>query len=301
MNMKKFVLFALLLSIFSNAQTEKYKTADYALPENVKSYHTFTYLYDVPSGKFKTVEKKLLFFENGMLKTDFLMDNYLGIYANLKTYEYNDQKQLIAIKEASDYQNPKYYLSKEFFYTQNQLTKVITHGGSKKIIKEMTYDKSGKIIQSKTFDEDNVVMEEVKYNYTTPTDYTVVSKIFSNGKEISIIEDKYVKYLMMSKKINDSLGNILYQYEYDSKGNRILLDDGLDEYHTNYIYGKTGAILKSRATEYDEFEDSLSNFFKFSEITFTDGTKEGSKNFDTTYVKSFNVSVLSYDVVDDLK
>jgi len=285
----------------SKAQNEKYKTADYALPTNIKSYNTFIYSYDVASGKFKTVEKKLLFFENGLLKTDFVMDNYLGLYAKLRTYEYNDQKQLIAIKEASDYQNPKYYLSKEFFYSQNQLTKVIDRGGSKKIIKELMYDKSGKVIQSKTIDEDNVLIEEVRYNYTTPSDYSVISKIFSNGKEISLIEDKYLKNLLISKKINDSLGKILYQYEYDSKGNQILLDDGLEEYHTDYSYGQTGAILKSRATEYDEFEDSLSNFFKFSEITFTDGTKEGSKNFDAAFVKSFNMSVLSYEVVDDLR
>lgn len=299
--MKNILLLVLFFSIVSKAQTEKYKTADYALPTNVKGYHTFIYVYDVALGKFKTVEKKLLFFENGLLKTDFVMDNYLGLYAKLRTYEYNDQKQLIAIKEASDYQNPKYYLSKEFFYTQNQLTKVINYGGSKKIIKEFTYDKSGKVIQSKTIDEDNVLIEEVRYNYTTPSDYSVITKIFSNGKEISLIEDKYIKNLLISKKINDSLGKILYQYEYDSKGNQILLDDGLDEYHTNYSYGQTGAILKSRATEYDEFEDSLSNFFKFSEITFTDGTKEGSKNFDVEFVKSFNMSVLSYEVVDDLK
>ena len=299
--MKNILLLVLFFSIVSKAQNEKYKTADYALPTNVKSYNTFIYLYDVASGKFKTVEKKLLFFENGLLKTDFVMDNYLGLYAKLRTYEYNDQKQLIAIKEASDYQNPKYYLSREFFYTQNQLTKVINYGGSKKIIKELTYDKSGKVIQSKTIDEDNVLIEEVRYNYTTPSDYSVITKIFSNGKEISLIEDKYIKNLLISKKINDSLGKILYQYEYDSKGNQILLDDGLDEYHTNYSYGQTGAVLKSRATEYDEFEDSLSNFFKFSEITFTDGTKEGSKNFDVEFVKSFNMSVLSYEVVDDLK
>lgn len=298
--MKKILLLVLFFSFVSKAQTEKYKTADYALPTNVKGYHTFIYVYDVALGKFKTVEKKLLFFENGLLKTDFVMDNYLGLYAKLRTYEYNDQKQLIAIKEASDYQNPKYYLSKEFFYTQKQLSKVIDYGGSKKIIKELTYDKSGKVIQSKTIDEDNVLIEEVRYNYTTPFDYSVISKIFSNGKEISLIEDQYMKNLLISKKINDSLGKILYQYEYDSKGNQILLDDGLDEYHTNYSYGQTGAILKSRATEYDEFEDSLSNFFEFSEITFTDGTKEGSKNFDAAFVKSFNMSVLSYDVVDDL-
>ncbi|HRZ33052.1 MAG TPA: hypothetical protein P5188_12135, partial [Flavobacterium sp.] len=267
--MKNILLLVIFFSIVSKAQNEKYKTADYALPTNVKSYNTFIYLYDVASGKFKTVEKKLLFFENGLLKTDFVMDNYLGLYAKLRTYEYNDQKQLIAIKEASDYQNPKYYLSKEFFYSQNQLTKVIDRGGSKKIIKELMYDKSGKVIQSKTIDEDNVLIEEVRYNYTTPSDYSVISKIFSNGKEISLIEDKYLKNLLISKKINDSLGKILYQYEYDSKGNQILLDDGLEEYHTDYSYGQTGAILKSRATEYDEFEDSLSNFFKFSEITFT--------------------------------
>ncbi|HQX05070.1 MAG TPA: hypothetical protein PKZ44_13220, partial [Flavobacterium sp.] len=93
--MKNILLLVLFFSIVSKAQNEKYKTADYALPTNIKSYNTFIYSYDVASGKFKTVEKKLLFFENGLLKTDFVMDNYLGLYAKLRTYEYNDQKQLI--------------------------------------------------------------------------------------------------------------------------------------------------------------------------------------------------------------
>jgi hypothetical protein len=299
--MKNILLLVLFFSIVSKAQNEKYKTADYALPTNVKSYNTFIYLYDVASGKFKTVEKKLLFFENGLLKTDFIIDNYFGLYAKLRTYEYNDQKQLISVKEASDYQNPKYYLSREFFYTQNQLTKVIDHGGNKKIIKELIYDKTGKVIQTKTYYEDHEQIEESKYKYTNSTDYIVSTKLFSNGKETSLIEEKYVKNLLISKYINDALGETTYQYQYDSKGNRILLEDGLDRYDTDYVYGKTGAILKSRETEYDEFEDALGNFFKFSEITFTDGTKEGSKNFDVEFVKSFNMSVISYDVIDDLR
>ena len=77
--MKKILLLVLFFSFVSKAQTEKYKTEDYALPTNVKGYHTFIYVYDVALGKFKTVEKKLLFFENGLLKTDFVMDNYLGL------------------------------------------------------------------------------------------------------------------------------------------------------------------------------------------------------------------------------
>ena len=43
------------------------------------------------------------------------------------------------------------------------------------------------------------------------------------------------------------------------------------------------------------------NYFEFSEITYEDGSKEGSRSFDKEFAKSFNMSVLSYDAIDDLK
>ncbi|MCZ8197409.1 MAG: hypothetical protein O9267_07365 [Flavobacterium sp.] len=299
--MKKLLLIALLITVVSNAQIEKYKVSDYSLSNDVKNYNTFTYKYDVELGKYKTVEKHILIFENGLLKIDYILDNYLGRFSQVKSYEYNDKKQLISIKKAEDYEKPQYYLFKEFFYDKNNLLKEVTYSGNDKSYKEFTYDKTDKVIKTKTFQNENVLIEQSDYKYTSPTNYSIVSIGYSNGKEASQIIEKFENNLLISKDISDSLGKITYQYKYDSKANRILLDDGLDEYETNYVYGKTGAILNCRAVEYDDFEDSLTNFFEFSEVVNKDGSKEGSKIFDKEYVKSFNVSVLSYDFVDDLK
>lgn len=300
--MKKLITLITVFVIgFANAQIEKYKASDYSLSNDVKNYNTFTYKYDVELGKYKTVEKHILIFENGLLKIDYILDNYLGRFSQIKSYEYNDKKQLISIKKAEDYEKPQYYLFKEFLYEKNNLVKETTYSGYDKFLKEYTYDETDKIIKTKTFQNENVLIEQSDYKYTSPTNYSIISIRYTDGKEVSKIIDKFEKNLLISKDISDSLGKIIYLYEYDSKGNRILLDDGLDEYETNYVYGKTGAILNCRAVEYDEFEDSLTNFFKFSEVVNKDGSKDGSKIFDKEYVKSFNVSILSYDFVDDLK
>ncbi len=300
MIMKKLVAVALLISFFSNAQTEKYKASDYSLNNDVKSYNTFVYQYDVELGKYKTVEKHIMLFENGLLKIDYVLDNYLGRFSLIKSYEYNDKKQLVSIKEASDYENPQYYPFKEFFYEKNNLVKEVTYSGNDKSYKEFTYDKMGRIIKAKT-NKDNVVIEQTDYKYISPTNYSTLSIRFSGGKEVSRIEEKFEKNLLISKDINDSAGKLSYKYKYDARGNNILLDDGLDVYDTDYSYGKTGAVLKSRATEYDDIQDDIVNYFKFSEITLKDGSKEGSKIFDKEFAKSFNMSVLSYDFIDDLK
>ena len=300
--MKKLITLITVFVIgFANAQIEKYKASDYSLSNDVKNYNTFTYKYDVELGKYKTVEKHILIFERGLLKIDYILDNYLGRFSQIKSYEYNDKKQLISIKKAEDYEKPQYYLFKEFLYEKNNLVKETTYSGYDKFLKEYTYDETDKIIKTKTFQNENVLIEQSDYKYTSPTNYSIISIRYTDGKEVSKIIDKFEKNLLISKDISDSLGKIIYLYEYDSKGNRILLDDGLDEYETNYVYGKTGAILNCRAVEYDEFEDSLTNFFKFSEVVNKDGSKDGSKIFDKEYVKSFNVSILSYDFVDDLK
>ena len=135
--MKKLLLIALLITIVSNAQIEKYKASDYSLSNDVKNYNAFTYKYDVELGKYKTVEKHILIFENGLLKIDYILDNYLGRFSQIKSYEYNDKKQLISIKKAEDYEKPQYYLFKEFFYEKNNLVKETTYSGYDKFLTDV--------------------------------------------------------------------------------------------------------------------------------------------------------------------
>ncbi len=84
-------------------------------------------------------------------------------------------------------------------------------------------------------------------------------------------------------------------------GNQTMVSDMTTNFDSHYIYGKSGAIIKSKKTEYDDFDFDIVNYFEFSEITYQDGTKEGSRSFDKEYAKFFNMSVLSYDAIDDLK
>ena len=55
------VLFCFFAVLF--AQTEKYKASDYSLTNNVKTYNTFVYKYDIDLGKYFVVEKHIRIFE----------------------------------------------------------------------------------------------------------------------------------------------------------------------------------------------------------------------------------------------
>ena len=68
-------VFVLFFAVFF-AQTEKYKASDYSLPNNVKTYNTFVYKYDVELGKYFVIEKHIRIFEKGLLKYDYVLDNY---------------------------------------------------------------------------------------------------------------------------------------------------------------------------------------------------------------------------------
>jgi len=50
--MKKSLFIALFLICISLFSQEKYKASDYSLPNNVKTYNTFVYKYDVELGKY---------------------------------------------------------------------------------------------------------------------------------------------------------------------------------------------------------------------------------------------------------
>lgn len=287
--------------VIINAQNEKYKASDYSLPNNVKTYNTFVYKYDVELGKYKVIEKHIRIFEKGLLKYDYVLDNYLDRFSQMKKYEYNAQNQLVSIQEAEDFEKPEYYPYQDFYYEKGKLVKLSEVFGNKRIFTDFTYDNKGRILKEKRYQDDQLVLSTVDYNYTSDKDFTTKKVVFINDNSQKIVEAIYHNNLKVSEEIDGPAAKISYTYQYDKNGNEIMKSDLTTGFDSHYVYGKTGAILKSKKTEYDDYEYDIVNYFEFSEITYEDGSKEGSRSFDKDFAKSFNMSVLSCDAIDDLK
>lgn len=292
-------IFGFLFAII-NAQTEKYKASDYLIPNNVKSYNTFVYVYDVELGKYKVIEKHIRIFEKGLLKYDYVLDNYLDRFSQLKKYEYNDQNQLVSIKEAESFDGALYPYQ-DFYYENGKLVKQSEVLGDKRIFTDFGYDAKGRIVKEKKYQDDKLVFSTVDYSYTSDKNYTTKKVVFINDNSKRIIDAVFENNLIISEKIDDPAAKISYTFKYDKNGNEVMKSDLVNNFDSHYVYGKTGAILKSKKTEYDDYEYDIVNYFEFSEITYEDGSKEGSKVFDKEFAKSFKMSVLSYDFIDDLK
>ncbi len=299
--MKKSLFIALFLICIYLFSQEKYKASDYSLPNNVKSYNTFIYKYDVDLGKYFVIEKHIRIFEKGLLKYDYVLDNYLGRFSQLKKLEYNDQNQLISIEEAEDFENPQYYPYQDFYYEKGKLMKISEVFGNKRVFTDFTYDGKGRILKEKKYQDDKLVLSTVDYHYTSDKNFTTKKVVFINDNSRKMVDTVYQNNLKISEEVDDPAAKISYTYQYDDKGNETLEFDGVTNLDKHYVYGKTGAVIKSKKTLYDDLEFDIVNYFEFSEITYDDGTKEGSRTFDADYAKSFNMSVLSYDFVDDLK
>ena len=293
-------VFVLFFAVFF-AQTEKYKASDYSLPNNVKSYNTFIYKYDVDLGKYFVIEKHIRIFEKGLLKYDYVLDNYLDRFTQIKRYTYNAQNQLISIETADDYEKPQYYPYIDFFYENGKLSKISEVLGNKRIFTDFSYDKKGRILKEKRYQDDKLVLSTVDYHYTSDKNFTTKKVVFINDNSRKLVDAVYQNNLKISEEIDDPAAKISYTYQYDKNGNEVMKSDMTTSFDSHYVYGKTDAILKSKKTEYDDFEFDIVNYFEFSEITYEDGSTEGSRVFDKEFAKSFNMSVLSYDFVDDLK
>ncbi len=296
----------LLITIFSfffaiiNAQTEKYKASDYSLPNNVKSYNTFVYKYDIELGKYKVIEKHIRIFEKGLLKYDYVLDNYLDRFSQIKKYEYNAQNQIVSIKEGESFDGPLYPYQ-DFYYENGKLVKLSEVFGNKRIFTDFSYDNKGRILKEKRYQDHQLVLSTVDYKYTSDKNYTTKKVVFINDNSQKIVDAVFENNLKISEEIDDPAAKISYTFQYDKNGNEVMKSDLTTNFDSHYVYGKTGAIIKSKKTEYDDYEFDIVNYFEFSEITYEDGSKEGSKVFDKEFAKSFNMSVLSYDAIDDLK
>ena len=49
------------------------------------------------------IEKHIRIFEKGLLKYDYVLDNYMDRFSQIKKYEYNAQNQIVSIKEGETF------------------------------------------------------------------------------------------------------------------------------------------------------------------------------------------------------
>ena len=246
------------------------------------------------------IEKHIRIFEKGLLKYDYVLDNYMDRFSQIKKYEYNAQNQIVSIKEGESFDGPLYPYQ-DFYYENGKLVKLSEVFGNKRIFTDFSYDNKGRILKEKRYQDHQLVLSTVDYKYTSDKNYTTKKVVFINDNSQKIVDAVFENNLKISEEIDDPAAKISYTFQYDKNGNEVMKSDLTTNFDSHYVYGKTGAIIKSKKTEYDDYEFDIVNYFEFSEITYEDGSKEGSRSFDKEFAKSFNMSVLSYDAIDDLK
>ena len=246
------------------------------------------------------IEKHIRIFEKGLLKYDYVLDNYMDRFSQIKKYEYNAQNQIVSIKEGESFDGPLYPYE-DFYYENGKLVKLSEVFGNKRIFTDFSYDNKGRILKEKRYQDHQLVFSTVDYKYTSDKNYTTKKVVFINDNSQKIVDAVFENNLKISEEIDDPAAKISYTFQYDKNGNEVMKSDLTTNFDSHYVYGKTGAIIKSKKTEYDDYEFDIVNYFEFSEITYEDGSKEGSRSFDKEFAKSFNMSVLSYDAIDDLK
>jgi hypothetical protein len=52
--------------------------------------------------------------------------------------------------------------------------------------------------------------------------------------------------LKISEEIDDPAAKISYTFQYDKNGNEVMKSDLTTNFDSHYVYGKTGAIIKSK-------------------------------------------------------
>ena len=246
------------------------------------------------------IEKHIRIFEKGLWKYDYVLDNYMDRFSQIKKYEYNAQNQIVSIKEGETFDGALTPYQ-DFFYEKGNLVKLSEVFGNKRIFTDFSYDNKGRILKEKRYQDHQLVLSTVDYKYTSDKNYTTKKVVFINDNSQKIVDAVFENNLKISEEIDDPAAKISYTFQYDKNGNEVMKSDLTTNFDSHYVYGKTGAIIKSKKTEYDDYEFDIVNYFEFSEITYEDGSKEGSRSFDKEFAKSFNMSVLSYDTIDDLK
>ena len=90
------------------------------------------------------------------------------------------------------------------------------------------------------------MLSTVDYHYTTDKNFTTKKVVFINDNSRKMVDAVYQNNLKISEEVDDPAAKISYTYQYDDKGNETLEFDGVTNLDKHYVYGKTGAVIKSK-------------------------------------------------------
>lgn len=229
------------------------------------------------------IEKHIRIFEKGLLKYDYVLDNYMDRFSQIKKYEYNAQNQIVSIKEGETFDGA---LSpyQDFFYEKGKPVKFskVNIGTDKasENVSTFIYDKNGKLSEIKP--SNPRFHWQYKYQYKSDGTPSVI-EIFDNGKLsnrniITSYQDEK-NYTYTYENYSTSDGEKVFELKESLvNGQRPMRKDAWIEGKDQY-----GNVIRIR-----ENHAVLGKFYYSRKLTYTKGETAGSTEYNPYFTEGIN-------------
>ena len=229
------------------------------------------------------IEKHIRIFEKGLLKYDYVLDNYMDRFSQIKKYEYNAQNQIVSIKEGETFDGA---LSpyQDFFYEKGKPVKFskVNTGTDKasENVSTFIYDKNGRLSEIKP--SNPRFHWQYKYQYKSDGTPSVI-EIFDNGKLsnrniiTSYQDEKNYTYTYENYSTTD--GKKVFELKESLvNGQRPMRKDAWIEGKDQY-----GNVIRIR-----ENHSILGKFYYSRKLTYTKGETTGSTEYNPYFTEGIN-------------
>ena len=229
------------------------------------------------------IEKHIRIFEKGLWKYDYVLDNYMDRFSQIKKYEYNAQNQIVSIKEGEAFDGA---LSpyQDFFYEKGKPVKFskVNIGTDKasENVSTFIYDKNGKLSEIKP--SNPRFHWQYKYQYKSDGTPSVI-EIFDNGKLsnrniITSYQDEK-NYTYTYENYSTSDGEKVFELKESLvNGQRPMRKDAWIEGKDQY-----GNVIRIR-----ENHAVLGKFYYSRKLTYTKGETTGSTEYNPYFTEGIN-------------
>ena len=229
------------------------------------------------------IEKHIRIFEKGLLKYDYVLDNYMDRFSQIKKYEYNAQNQIVSIKEGETFDGA---LSpyQDFFYEKGKPAKFskVNTGTDKasENVSTFIYDKNGKLSEIKP--SNPRFHWQYKYQYKSDGTPSVI-EIFDDGKLsnrniITSYQDEK-NYTYTYENYSTSDGEKVFELKESLvNGQRPMRKDAWIEGKDQY-----GNVIRIR-----ENHAVLGKFYYSRKLTYTKGETTGSTEYNPYFTEGIN-------------
>ena len=229
------------------------------------------------------IEKHIRIFEKGLWKYDYVLDNYMDRFSQIKKYEYNAQNQIVSIKEGETFDGA---LSpyQDFFYEKGKPVKFskVNIGTDKasENVSTFIYDKNGKLSEIKP--SNPRFHWQYKYQYKSDGTPSVI-EIFDNGKLsnrniITSYQDEK-NYTYTYENYSTSDGEKVFELKESLvNGQRPMRKDAWIEGKDQY-----GNVIRIR-----ENHAVLGKFYYSRKLTYTKGETTGSTEYNPYFTEGIN-------------